>query len=131
MPHEQLVRKYASQNVLQLVNSHNDPDFAYALVVDAEGTPLSKVTAPGVIVPAHRLPDDPTSRLGEHELALERTGRAVIEFYARTLLDADLAGHIRLGYFTPGFGLKLDQIPFFPPRSPCPYSCSPPYSTSW
>ena len=113
MPHEQLMQQNATQNVLQLVRSHNDPDFAYALVVDAEGTPLNKVTAPGVIVPTHRLPDNSGSRLGEHELALEATGRTVTEFYAPTLLDTDLPGHIRLGYFTPGFGLKLDQIPFF------------------
>ena len=113
MPHEQLVRHDASQSVLQLVRSHKDPDFAYAVVVDDEGLPLSKVTSPGVIVPARKLPDEPGSWLGEHELALEGTGQAVLEFYAPLLLGADLAGHIRLGYFAPGFGLKLDQVPFF------------------
>ena len=34
MPHEQLVRHDASQSLLQLVRSHKDPDFAYAVVVD-------------------------------------------------------------------------------------------------
>jgi len=102
MPLAQLAPGNGRQGVLPVLRqSHNDPDFAYAAVVDAQGRLLSAETAAGVLVPQAALPAQPTAWLGERPLGLSGSRRGVLEFHAPLLLQGELAGHVRLGYFQP------------------------------
>ena len=83
--------------------SQNDPDFAYAAVVDKTGQPVSVVGASGIVVPNEPLPSDPLGWMGERELSTVQTGRSYLEFHAPVFDAGDLAGYVRLGYLKPGF----------------------------
>ena len=114
LPYEQLVPDQGQQSALSVLkHGYTDTDFAYLTVVDTSGRPLTEISSPGVIVPRAPLPSDPTSWLGERDLSLGSSGRVVHEFHAPVFDTGRIAGHIRLGYFSPGFGLKPGQIPYF------------------
>jgi signal transduction histidine kinase len=114
MPLAQLVPGDGRQGVLQVIRqSRNDPDFAYAAVVDAQGRPLAAETAAGILVPPAALPTAPTAWLGERPLSLPNRGRDVLEFHAPLLRQGELAGYVRLGYFQPEWGISSEQLSFF------------------
>jgi PAS domain S-box-containing protein len=113
LPYAQLVPGQGQQSALSVLkHSYTDTDFAYLSVVDTRGKPLAEISSPGVIVPKAPLSSDPTNWLGERELELAANGRTVYEFHAPVFDLGRIAGHIRLGYFKPGLGLKHGQIPF-------------------
>ncbi len=114
LPLEQLVPAPNQQSAFSVLkHSYTDTDFAYLAIVDTTGTPLTEISSPGVILPREPLPSDPTSWLGERQLALGSSGREIHEFHAPVFDRGRIAGHIRLGYFRPGIGLKTGQIPYF------------------
>jgi signal transduction histidine kinase len=114
IPFAQLVPGDGRQGVLAVIRqSHNDPDFAYAAVVDAHGRLLGAETAPGVLVPGAALSTEPTTWLGERPLSLQNGRRSVLEFHAPLLVQGELAGHVRLGYFQPEWGISREQLSFF------------------
>ena len=105
----------SSLNGVFSVLQHNSEStsFAYLAITDTRGKILSEITSPGIIVPQAPVPGDPSSWLGERSLALSASGSGIHEFHAPLLEDGQIAGHVRLGYLEPGFGLNADQIPFF------------------
>jgi PAS domain S-box-containing protein len=114
MPLAQLIPGEGRQGVLPVIRqSHNDPDFAYAAVVDAQGRLLGAETAAGVLVPPAALPAEPTAWLGERLLSLHSGQRGVLEFHAPLLLQGELAGYVRIGYFQPEWGISREQLSFF------------------
>ena len=114
MPLAQLVPGDGRQGVLQVIRqSHGDSEFAYAAVVDVQGRLLAVETAPGVVVPQAALPAQPTVWNGERPLSLQTSHLGVLEFYAPLLQQGELAGHIRLGYFKPEWGISGEQLSFF------------------
>ncbi len=101
------------RNVLHLLfESGANPDLAYGMVSDADGTPVSQVAAAGVLIPPAAPGARPSDWAGERDM---RTGdgRDVIEFYAPMLEDGVLAGQVRLGYFPPSLGPTREQVSLF------------------
>ena len=100
--------------------SQNNPDFAYAAVVDVNGEVLAGVTAAGVVIPIVSISPDPSSWFGERQLPLDvTTGTPAdqkeirfIEFHAQIFDDGNHSGFIRLGYHKPKFGLGFGQVQF-------------------
>jgi hypothetical protein len=114
IPIEQLVAGSGQSGALSVLqHSSADSDFAYVAIVNAQGAPLTEVTAPGVLVPGGQLPASPASWLGERDMQLPGDQRAVTEFYAPLLRQGEIAGYVRLGYLRPGFGLTASQLPLF------------------
>ncbi len=112
MGYEQLASTTGQRGVLQaMAHRRSDTDFAYGVVVDGNGKPVTQVSAPGVIIPALGLPSEPAFWNGDRALSLG-DGRQILEFYAPLFREEDLAGHVRLGYFAPTFGLSYEQLPF-------------------
>ena len=113
VPYEQLIPGGEQQGVIQVLrHGANDNDFAYVSIVDPLGTTVNEVTAEGLIVPAARIPPDPSSWLGEKHLELPPDQRKVIEFHAPLLDSGDLQGFVRLGYVYPAAGINMSQLPF-------------------
>ena len=106
---------FASLNGVFTVLQHNREDtaFAYLAVVGTRGEILSEVASPGIIVPPASVSSEPSAWLGERSLKLPASGHGIYEFHAPLFEDGKIAGHVRLGYFKPGFGLNTGQIPFF------------------
>lgn len=104
----------APRGVMQVLRQTSAENaIAYASVVESDGTVVNEVTANGVIVPAASLPArTPSEWLGERRLELRADGRAIIEFHAPLLLEGELRGFVRLGYFEPQFGPTRSQLPF-------------------
>ena len=113
MPFDQVVPGAGQQGVLSVLQlNQENTSFSYLVVVDENGRQLAELSSLGVIAPAAPLPTSPTTWLGEKTLSLAGDGREVTEFHAPLFRNGQLAGHIRLGYFKPGFGLDLEQMPF-------------------
>jgi PAS domain S-box-containing protein len=113
IPFDQVVPSTGQQGVLSVLQLHHEnTSFSYLVVVDVNGGQLAEVSSPGIIAPVTPLPTSPAAWLGEKTLSLKSDGREVTEFHAPLFNGGQLAGHVRLGYFKPGFGLDLDQIPF-------------------
>ena len=113
IPFDQLVPGEGHEGPLQVIDHlQTNSDFAYALVVNAYGDPLEEVTAPGVIVPRGSMGTEPTSWRGER--VFEEEGRRTLhEFFGPVLTRGQVVGHVRVGFFEPGFGIIFEQAPFF------------------
>lgn len=114
MPISELIpdsRPEAILNALQL--SKNSDDFAYATIMNANGAPLAEVAASGVLIPEAMVPAKPSAWLGASEFPLGANRQAIIEFHAPLLVGGEIAAYLRLGYFKPGIGLNLSQLPLF------------------
>lgn len=114
IPMGELTPSGSQGGVLEVLRrSQTSPDFAYAVVADTQGDPLAQVGAAGVIVPDIAPPSEPSAWLGERSVVEPGSGRDILEFHAPLFEHTELAGHIRLGYFRPHFGLSFEQLPFF------------------
>ena len=114
MPWKELAPERGSPGILQaLRQSQNNPDFAYAAVVDADGRSVNEATVPGVIIPNQPIPNEPSAWLGERVLADESNTAAILEFHAPVFSGADLQGYVRLGYYRPVLGFHYKDLPFF------------------
>ncbi len=114
MPWEELLPERGSTGILHaLRQSQNNPDFAYAALVDVHGKPASEITIPGVIIPNEPIPNEPAAWLGERVLADVSSAAEIIEFHAPVFNDADLMGYLRLGYYKPVFDFRFQELPFF------------------
>lgn len=114
MSWDELVPEHGRQGILQaLRQGQTNPDFAYALMVDLQGTPVSESSAPGVIIPNIAVPDNPTAWLGERLLDSESSKLSFLEFHAPVFSNSELHGYIRLGYKQPKFHLNYNDLPFF------------------
>jgi len=113
IPWEQLANTDERQSPLQIMGeSQGDPDFAYGVVVSADGQARRQVTEPGVIIPSDPLPQEPSGWLGERIIDQGDSRRPFIEFHAPLFSQGEFSGYIRLGYFKPSFGLSQQEISF-------------------
>ncbi len=110
MPMDALLRKNNQTGSLQLINSQNNPDFAYAVLIDPTGAPLASVIANGVLIPATDNSVPPSLWVSEHRL--QGNERTIIEYRAPLMDEGLVAGQIRVGYFEPGFWPARSEISF-------------------
>jgi signal transduction histidine kinase len=111
-PYAQLASEVPRRGPLHLIyESANDGQLAYAAVTDRGGQPQTQIAAPGVIIPGIQPGATPSEWLGERTLSID-AAREIMEFYAPLLVNGDLAGHVRLGYFKPVMGLDRTQVSF-------------------
>lgn len=113
IPFEQFTPEPGKAGILSVLQqTRSTSALAYLAIVDSQHHPVEEIAGNGVIVPAAAVPVDPTSWIGQRTLVLPASNREVIEFHAPLFSAGQVAGHIRLGYLKPGFGLKSDQIAF-------------------
>ena len=113
MSFDQIVPPTGKQGALSVLqHNQENSSFSYLVVVDTSGRQISEVSSRGVIAPVVPVPSSPSEWLEEKTLSLAGSGQEIIEFHAPLFNDSQLAGHIRLGYFKPGFGIGLKQVPF-------------------
>ncbi len=114
IPFEQLVPPQGHEGPLQFIrHSQSNPDFAYGVIVDRRGEPLTEVTAPGVIVPRASTGTEPTSWRGERVFEAADERRTIREFFSPVLSGGQVVAHVRVGFFEPGLGIIFEQAPFF------------------
>ena len=114
IPFEQFTASTSLNGVFTVLQHNRETTaFAYLAITDTRGKILSEITSPGIIVPATSAPAEPSAWLGERSLTLSASGRDIHEFHAPMFNNGKIAGHVRLGYLKPGFGLNIDQIPLF------------------
>jgi PAS domain S-box-containing protein len=93
-----------------LVNVQNNEDFAYSVVVNMMGEKLSEITSAGSIVPTAAMPTEPFAWFGEHDLVSPGDGRQIREFFAPIMLEGQLAGFVRVGYYSQHRNILSGQI---------------------
>lgn len=114
MPLNQLVPLRRGQGMLQVIYQNwQKSSLAYAAIVDTSGVELDAVAAPGVIIPHAAIATEPSAWLGEREITLGAGQQQVLEFYAPILDQGALVAVVKVAYFKPGYGLTVQQIPFF------------------
>ena len=114
IPFEQFTPSSGLNGILSVLqHDQENTSFAYLAVIDTQGKPLTEITSPGILVPGAQVSSEPTAWLGERSLSLPASGRGIHEFHAPLFANGQIAGHIRLGYFKPGFGLRPEQLPLF------------------
>lgn len=113
IPFEQFTPEPGKTSILSVLQqTRSTSSLAYLTIVDGQQHPVEEIAGSGVIIPAVPIPSDPSSWVGQRALALPASDREVIEFHAPLFSAGAVAGHIRLGYLKPEFGLKSDQIAF-------------------
>lgn len=117
LPYEQLVSHTGAVGLQALFHSQPADQLAYAVVTDTVGASLDEISQPGLNVPPAALPDSEAAGLTERFLeaggAAADGGHRIVEFQAPLFDHGRATGYVRLGYFRPETGLKVDQIPFF------------------
>lgn len=112
LPYTQLQASPGQQGLLNLIfQSQNDPNFAYAAIIDTENKLISVATAPGITVPVMEWPEKPAGWLSDRRVVTS-TGERIIEFYAPVSADDSTTAYLRLGYRLPGMGVSVEEIPF-------------------
>ena len=112
-PYEQLVPHEQEQSLLTVTfQSQNDPNFAYAAIIDTNNKPLSLAAAPGVTVPSVDWPAKPVGWLAERRLTTSG-GDNILEFYSPLYVGGSITAYLRIGYFLPDTTLSLDELPLF------------------
>ncbi len=102
------------QNILQLINYRDiNPELVYISVESKNGKRLNQFSTAGVTVPDWIIPTQPSAWIDEKRLILENTGQEILEYHAPVLSKGELQAYVRLGLTIPGFGLNMQQIPFF------------------
>ncbi len=111
VPYDQIVPGGAQQGVVQaLLSGAGNKKLAYVTISDQQGLTVAESVADGVIAPSAKIPTEPSAWLGDLEQVAGKD--RFIEFHAPLLLEGDLKGFVRLGYFHPTAGLSLAQVPF-------------------
>ncbi len=113
LPYAQLVPTADQRNLLSTIfQTQNDPNLAYAAIINTENKPVAVASAPGLTVPSMDWPDGPVAWPSDRTLSTSQ-GESVIEFYTPLYADGSIAAYLRLGYFLPATSVSLEQLPFF------------------
>ena len=111
LSYDQLVPSQKQNSILDLLNVRQiDSDFAYAAVVDRSGQPLVVSSSGAALIPPANLQNDTTLWATELEFQSQENQRTILEFRAPIMTQGELAGYIRVGYFTPGYAFQ--ELPF-------------------
>ncbi len=110
---QQVINQPGKQGLLQAFRQgQNNPDFAYGVIVDINGTVKSEVTSPGIIVPNAPMPMEPSAWLGQRIVeSIDKHGQ-FIESHAPLFLQGEHRGFVRLGYVKPQLSLGFEQMPY-------------------
>jgi len=109
----QLVPDDGRQGPLSVLQHRTaDSDFAYAVVVTAEGNPLADVVAPGVVVPVAAAGKDPSGWLLDRTVSIGVNARQAIEFRAPILEQGEWVAEVRIAFFEPSLVPGYAQLPF-------------------
>jgi signal transduction histidine kinase len=113
LPFDQLVTLRTNRGILQVLrHSRGDSNFAYGAIVDVNGEPLAEATSPGTIIPPLAFSKSSTW-VDQRLLTSPGDGRKIRDFSAPLTSEGDLVGHVRIGFYEPGYALGLKQVPFF------------------
>lgn len=111
IPYDQLNSPRARNTLDIIYQSQKKSELAYVTLVDNLGQTLLEEVVPGAIVPVINTPKEPSHWIGERQVSLS-SDQQVMEFYAPILLNSELKGFVRLGYFSPGLMFGLSELPF-------------------
>ncbi len=89
-----------------------DSDFAYAVVVDAQGRPLAEVAADAVVIPVLPVGKEPSSWLVDRVVNLGTDGTRSIEFRAPIFDAGEWVAEVRIAFFEPPMLPGYGQLPF-------------------
>jgi PAS domain S-box-containing protein len=89
-----------------------DSDFAYAVVVDADGKPLVEVAAATVVVPAGPVGKEPSSWLVDRAVSIGAAKAKAIEFRAPILDQREWVAEVRIAFLEPTLLPGYGQLPF-------------------
>ncbi len=113
LPFEQLSIKNGRSTILDLIHSqHQQSDFAYAAIVDKHGKPMAISSSGSTSIPKIQLTESTNLWPTEHQFTAQTENKEIIEFRAPLLANGELAGHYRVGFFKPDFGVDLKELPF-------------------
>ncbi len=114
MSWDELVPENGHKGILQtLRQGQNNPDFAYALIVDLQGSPVTEVSAPGIIIPQQPVPQDPSAWMGERSIEASNSQLKFLEFHAPLFSQGTLRGYVRIGYIQPEFNFNYNDLQYF------------------
>ena len=111
VPSQQVTKSGLRNTLNVLQQSLGKEDFAYAVVVNKNGTPMAQATAAGVLIPHAVVSTEPSSWTGERSMRLENE-RDVSEFYAPLLLNSELKGSVRIGFYQPTLLLGMENLSY-------------------
>lgn len=110
LPPDQLLQNDSENGILKVIKySDQDSSLAYLTLENTAGVRLREVVSAGIIVPVRA---DTSMYTNEKQYTL-KAGKDILEFSAPFIINGQAASVIRIGYFKPGFGLSVQQIPFF------------------
>jgi signal transduction histidine kinase len=89
-----------------------DSDFAYAVLASADGSPMSDVAAPGVVIPVIPSGKEPSSWLVDRVVTLGADGRKATEFRAPILEQGEFVAEVRIAFFEPSLLPGYGELPF-------------------
>lgn len=114
MSWDELVPKNGHKGILlTLRQGQNNPDFAYALIVDLQGNPVTEVSAPGIIIPQQAVPQNPAAWIGERSIESSDSQHKYLEFHAPLFNTGTLRGYVRIGYIKPEFSFNYNDLQYF------------------
>ena len=110
---EQVINQPGKKGLLEAFRQgQNNPDFAYGVIVDVNGSVKSEVTSPGIIVPNAPLPMEPSAWLGQRTVTGMNNQHQFIESHAPLFLQGEHRGFVRLGYIQPELKFGFEQMPY-------------------
>ena len=86
--------------------------FAYGVIVDLDGNPVTEATRSGVLIPVGKLPTEPAAWIGQRTLPSRDNKAVFIESHAPIFSDGEHMGFVRLGYYQPELSFGYRQMPF-------------------
>ncbi|QBE65467.1 sensor histidine kinase [Pseudoduganella lutea] len=95
-----------------LLAYHDDGNFAYAAITDANGRTLAEVASRGTMTPRVALPPDAASGFGERELPPSAAGPVLREFYGPMTDRSRGTAFVRVGFQQPRFAVLARDVSF-------------------
>ncbi len=86
--------------------------FAYGVIVDLDGNPVTEATRSGVLIPVGKLPTEPAAWIGQRTLPSRDNKAVFIESHAPIFSHGEHMGFVRLGYYQPELSFGYRQMPF-------------------
>lgn len=91
---------------------HDDGNFAYAAITDANGRTLAEVTSRGTMMPHAPLPPGAAAGFGERDLPASAAGPALREFYGPLADRSQGAAFVRVGFRQPRYAVLARDVSF-------------------
>lgn len=113
VPYDSLASESRHRGVMQVIRHGTaQQSFAYISVVDAEGHPVSDLTAEGVLIPPFEPPTEPSDWLGQRQISLANARNPATEFYSPVVEDSQLRGFVRLALGYPRSPIDIANLSY-------------------